>query len=54
MDEKIASIKKNSTWKLILRPKEKKELIDAKWSTKKEECQKRSGDVQGEIGSKRL
>lgn len=31
MDEKIASIEKNDTWKLILRPKEKKNLIGAKW-----------------------
>jgi hypothetical protein len=33
MDEKIASIEKNDTWKLVLRPSGKK-LIGVKWIDK--------------------
>jgi hypothetical protein len=54
MDEEIASIEKNNTWKLVPRPKEKK-LIGVKLIYKEEEkCQKRRREVQGEIGRKKL
>jgi len=45
MDEEITSIEKNDTLKLVPRPSEKKP-IPVKWIIKKkEECQKKGGEV---------
>jgi hypothetical protein len=54
MDEKIASIEKKDTWKLVPRPSGKKS-ISVKWIYKeKKNVKEESEEVQSEVSGKRL
>ena len=54
MDEEIASIEKNDTWRLVPKPNGKKP-INVKWIyKKKEKCQRKGEEIQGNVSGKRI
>jgi len=50
MSEKMESLRKNSIWELVLKPKDQK-IIDSKWIYRKKESinEKKNSNLQGKL-----